>query len=58
MWSEEYKLLDGSYSISDIHDYFKYILKKHSKNVNPSIRIFVNKIESRITFKIKEGYYL
>ena len=58
MWSEEFKLLDGSYSISDIQDYFKYILKKHSKNVNPSIRIFVNKIGSRITFKIKEGYYL
>ena len=45
--------------ISDIQDYFEYILKKHSKNVvNPSIRIYVNKIENRITFKIKNGYYL
>ena len=26
--------------------------------MNPSIRIYVNKIESRITFKIKTGYYL
>ena len=25
---------------------------------NPSIRIYVNKIEKRITFKIKTGYYL
>ena len=25
---------------------------------NPSIRIYVNKIENRITFKIKNGYYL
>ena len=25
---------------------------------NPSIRIYVNKIENRITFKIKTGYYL
>ena len=25
---------------------------------NPSIRIIVNKIENRITFKIKTGYYL
>ena len=58
-WSEEFKLLDGSYSISDILDYFEYILKKHSENVdNPSIRIYVNKIENRITFKIKSGYYL
>ena len=58
-WSEEFKLPDGSYSISDIQDYFEYILKKHSENVdNPSIRIYVNKIENRITFKIKNGYYL
>ena len=26
--------------------------------VNPSIRIYINKIENRITFKIKTGYYL
>ena len=37
---EEFKLPDGSYSISDIQDYFEYILKKHNGNVdNPSIRI-------------------
>ena len=56
-WSEEFKLPDGSYS--DIQDYFEYILKKHSENVDtPSIRIYVNKTENRITFKIKNGYYL
>ena len=44
-WSDEFELPDGSYSISDIEDYFQYILKKHSENVdNPSIRIYVNKI--------------
>ena len=58
-WSNEFELPDGSYSISDIQDYFKYILKKHSENVdNLSIRKYVNKIENRITFKIKNGYYL
>ena len=58
-WSEEFKLPDGSYSVSDIQDYFEYILKKHSQSVdNPSIRIYVNKIENRITFKTKNGYYL
>ena len=57
-WSDEFELPDGSYSILDIQDYFEYILKKHSENVdNPSIRIYVNKIENRITFKIKNGYY-
>ena len=58
-WSEEFELPDGSYSVLDIQDYFEYILKKHSESVdNPSIRIHVNKIENRITFKIKSGYYL
>ena len=33
-WSDEFQLPDGSYSISDIQDYFEYILKKHSENVN------------------------
>ena len=58
-WSEEFKLPDGSYSISDIQDYFEYILKKHTESVdNPSIRMYINRIENRITFKIKNGYYL
>ena len=49
-WSQEFELPDGSYSISDIQDYFGYILKKHSESVdNPSIRIYVNKIENIIT---------
>ena len=35
------------------------MLKKHGeKRVNPSIKIYINKIENRITFKIKTGYYL
>ena len=72
-WNEKLDLPDGSYSISDIQDilwifkiyllyiriYFEYILKKHSENVdNPSIRIYVNKIKNRNTFKIKSGYYI
>ena len=58
-WNEKFELPDGSLSISDILDYFEYILKKHSESVdNPSIGIYVNKIENRITFKVKSGYYL
>ena len=57
-WSAEFNFPDGSYSITDIQNYFKYILKKHGENVdNPSIIIYINKIENRITFKIKSGYY-
>ena len=58
-WNYEFELPDGSHSISDIQDYFEYILKKHNENTdNPSIRIYVNKIENRIEFKIKNAYYL
>ena len=31
-WNEEFELPDGSYSISDIQDYFEYILKKAWRN--------------------------
>ena len=47
------------YSVSDIQDYFEYILKKHGEDIDePSVQIYVNKIENRITFKIKDGYSL
>ena len=50
---------NGSHSVSDIQDYFKYILKKHKTVADdPSIKIYVNKIENSITFNIKTGYYL
>ena len=43
--------------ILKIKNYF--ILKKRGeKTDNPSIRLYVNKIENRITFKLKRGYYL
>ena len=57
--NKELELPDGSYSALDIQDYFGYIIKKHGTVTdNPSIRIYVNKIENRITFKIKTRYYL
>ena len=53
-WNEEFELPDGSYCVSDIQDYFEYIIKKHETVTdNPSIMIYVNKIENRITFKFK-----
>ena len=49
--NEEFELPNGSYSVSDIQDYFEYILKKEEKAVNPSIRTYINKIKNRITFR-------
>ena len=58
-WNDEFELQDGSYSISDIQDYFEYILKKHGEDIDkPSVQIYVNKIENRVTFEIKNGYSL
>ena len=58
-WNDEFELPDRSYSISDIQDYFEYILKKHGEDIDkPSIQIYVNKIENGVTFKIKNGYSL
>ena len=58
-WNDKFELPDGSYSVSDIQDYFEYILKNHGENVdNPSIQIYVNEIENRVTFKIKSRYAL
>ena len=58
-WNEEVKLSDGSYSVSDIQDYFEYIVKKHGEDRDkPSVQIYVNKIENRIKIKIKNGYSL
>ena len=58
-WNDKFELPDGLYSVSDIQDYFEYILNKHGKNTDkPSVQIYVNKIEKRVKFKIKNGYTL
>ena len=52
-WSYEFKMPDGSYLISRISSLL------HDENFDdPSIKIYVNKIENRVTFNIKKGYYL
>ena len=39
-WSDKFELPDGSYSISDIQDYFEYILKTLGENTDkPSVQI-------------------
>ena len=39
-WNNEFELSDGSYSISDIHDYFEFIIKKHGNlTESPSTQI-------------------
>ena len=55
-WNGKFELPDGLYSVSDIQDYFDYILKRLGENTDkPSVLIYVNKTEDRVTFKIKVG---
>ena len=57
--NNEFELPNGSYSVSDIQGYFEYILKKHEEDIDkPLVQIYVNKIENRVTFKIKMGTVL
>ena len=59
IWNDKFNLPDGSYSVSDIQDYFEFIIKKHETIVDkPPIQTYVNKIKNRIIFKIKIGYKL
>ena len=58
-WNDTFDLPDGSYSISDIQDYFEFIIKKHETlTENLPLQIYPNTIKSRIAFKIRTGYKL
>ena len=56
--TEEFELHDGSNSVSDIQDHFKYFLKNEIATANPRIMICISKMENKITLKVKTGYYL
>ena len=37
-WNENFELPDGSYSVFEIQDYFKYFIKKHETVTDNNIR--------------------
>ena len=56
IWNDTFDLLDGSYSVSDIQDYFEFIIKiRETLTENPPVQIYVNKIKNRIISRIKTG---
>ena len=56
IWNDTFDLLDGSYSVSDIQDYFEFIIKiRETLTENPPVKIYVNKIKNRIVSRIKTG---
>ena len=58
-WNDEFQLPAGSYSVSDIQDYIEFIIKKHETLTTiPPIHVYINRINNRLVFKIKDGYKL
>ena len=56
-WNDEFDFPDRSYSVSNMQDYFKYIITKHETIAdNSPIQIYINKTKNRVVFKIKTGY--
>ena len=49
----------GFYFGSDIQDFIEYIIKKHATlTAIPPIHVYINQINNRLVFKIKNGYKL
>ena len=43
----------------DIQDYIEYIIEKHG-NINkiPPVHVYINRVNNRLVFKIKDAYRL
>ena len=55
--NDEFELLDGF--VSATQDYIEYIIKKHETwTTIPPIHLYINGINNRSVFKIKDGYKL
>ena len=58
-WNDKFELPDGSYSVSDIQDYFEYILKKHGESVDKlSVKYISLKLKIGLHLKSKMGIAL
>ena len=55
IWNDESELPDGLYSVSDIQDYIEHIIEKHETlTTNPPIHVYINRINYRLVFRIKD----
>ena len=54
-WNDEFNLPDRSYSVSDIDDYIKYIIKKHETIADdPPVQIYVKKNPQKTGLSLKQ----
>ena len=52
--NDDFELPNGSYSVSDNHDYNKYIIKKEILTKIAPIHNYINRINNRVVFKVKD----
>ena len=56
-WNDKFELPDGPYSISEIQDYFEYIIKQHETFVDFSIdhedKYILTKLKTELHLKLK-----
>ena len=56
--NDSFKVTGGSYSVSDIQDYYEHIIKENETlTYSTPLRIHIIRIQKRIGFKIKTEYY-
>ena len=56
-WNDKIELPDDSYSVSDIQDHIKLIIKKQEiLTTIYRIHVYINRINNKLVFKIKDGY--
>ena len=59
VWNDESVFLDDSYCVSDIQDYIEYFIEKlETLTTIPPIHVYINRINNRLVFNIKDGYDL
>ena len=59
----QHEIINWNYLMNDVlylifHDFWVHHEKYKTVTDNPPVKIYVNKIENKITFKINSGYYL
>ena len=58
-WNNDFELPDGSYYVSDTQDYIECIIKDHETLTTvPPIHLYINRINNKLVFKIKNEYKL
>ena len=57
-WNDTFDLPDGSYSVSDIQDYFEYIIKKHETIADNSPVQYKLKTEYKLELLLKKAMQL